>query len=818
MENISIRSDWQGKLIGRYQLEKLLGRGATSEVWLATDTQLRRQVAIKILPTSTNNQAYLRDFIYEARAAASLEHPHILGIHDFGEQELEPGEVVPYLVLPYVAGGTLAARMKEVSGPLPIQESLRYLRQAALAIDYAHSKRILHRDIKPANMLLRDDWLLLTDFGLAKVLGGTMQRGQTYAGSGTPAYMASEQIMGQAIPASDRYSLAVVAYQLFTGRTPFHGATPAETIAQQMHSPLPPPRSLNPQIPVTVENLLMVALSRNTELRPPSCLDLVNALQRAWMAGKQTEPNPDATLLAPWSKRLQDQLSALGPHSESGLGAEAPAWLTPPATSAPMTAVLPGVDNQPSQMAGNLQTLPDPNSTSGPPTPPDPFATDIGSGAVSMGGELVTPTYQPGLLERKVGRRSIVIGGAVAAVAAVAVGVGALAYGHPQTPPGSPKGSQITSTPAGPLNLVAGTPVLQLTGHTGAVWTASWHPGGRYLMTAAEDGNIMLWDIATALKNTSSGAALTIPFKKWTVAGIKFQNVTDGVCWSKDGKYLVVGQDLNDKAYVLDAFGSASIPTVYKDLERGMLGDTTIYGCVAAGPTNAHFTIINSLTSGSQLQTWRLGQTDLPEVNYDVPDEVYLCRWSSDSSMLAAITGAFANKNGFYLWDKAHPLKPRYVARPQRNKFLTFAVIADTIAWSPTDPHLLLVSDADQALIWDVRKDQPLLILNAAVSSSIPVISKLSWSPNGRYVAGSYDPTGDNTKIVINPQIMIWDIQTLLKQAIPGTPQKPSLTFSPSAGALVHSKGLLDLSWSRDGRYLATSSLDNTVLIWQVDR
>ena len=244
MENTSIHTDWQGKLIGRYQLERVLGSGALSEVWLATDTRLRREVAIKLLPPATNDQSYLRDFVYEARAAASLEHPHILVIHDFGEGELD-GEVVPYLVFPYIAGGTLATRMKEADGPLPIQESLRYLHHAALAIDYAHSKRILHRDIKPANMLLRDDWLLLTDFGLARVLGGSMVRSQTSAGSGTPEYMAPEQIMGQATPASDRYSLAVVAYQLFTGRPPYHGTTPVETITRQMHDPLPPPRSFS---------------------------------------------------------------------------------------------------------------------------------------------------------------------------------------------------------------------------------------------------------------------------------------------------------------------------------------------------------------------------------------------------------------------------------------------------------------------------------------------------------------------------------------------------------------------------------------------
>src|SRR5258708_30544004 len=100
--------NWQGQLLGRYRAEQLIGRGSTSEVWLSTDTLLCRQVVLKIRPaTLVGEQGYVQDFTNEARAAASLEHPHILGIHDFGEQEIGPGQVVPYLVMPYVPRGTL---------------------------------------------------------------------------------------------------------------------------------------------------------------------------------------------------------------------------------------------------------------------------------------------------------------------------------------------------------------------------------------------------------------------------------------------------------------------------------------------------------------------------------------------------------------------------------------------------------------------------------------------------------------------------------------------------------------------------------------
>lgn len=812
MEQLPLRNDWQGKLIGRYQLEKLLGRGGASEVWLATDTQLRRQVAIKLLPPALNDQAYLRDFIYEARAAASLEHPHILGIHDFGEQEIEPGEVVPYLVIPYVAGGTLATRMQNATGPLPLQESLRYLRQAALAVDYAHSRRILHRDIKPANMLLRDDWLLLTDFGLAKVLGGTMLRGQTYAGSGTPEYMAPEQIMGQAQPASDRYSLAVVAYQLFTGRTPFRGSTPTETISKQMQEPLPSPRSLNPRIPINVENLLTIALSRNPDLRPPSCLALVDALQKAWMTGTQTEPNPEATLLAPWSKRWQDM--GVTPDTPS-ISASQPAnqsW-TPPVAN---TTVLPP---HPSQSAS---TRPDANQTESPAPPLDPFATNTSEGTFisnrSTGVQTTHPVYQPGLLERKVGRRPILIGGAVAAALVIGGGVGALQYVRTR---GNAAQQGLASTPTpvpGPRNLISGQPVLQLTGHTKDVWTASWHPNGRTLMTASTDGFIMLWDIAAALQNNPPGTTISTPGQKLSVAGIKFQNITDSVSWSKDGKKIIAGATFNDKAYVLDVAHPSATPVIYRDLDLSTIGSGAIYVNVAAGPTNDTFIIINGEITGTQAQLWRFGQTDLPVVNYDVADQLDTLLWSPNGSMLAATTGVLAKKTGFYVWDRNAPTKPRLYTTPQRDGALAFAVITNTIAWSPVNPHLLLVSNVDQALIWDIRKDQPLYILSAQVDKTIPEISKLSWSPNGRYIAASYDPTGDNTNLSLSPRIFIWDVQAILKQPPSTTPQPPSLTFSSPVGSPAHVQGITDLKWSPDGRYIATASFDKTVIIWKVDK
>src|SRR5437879_1209479 len=128
--------DWQGRMLGRYQLLQLLGRGGMGVVWLADDTQLRRQVAVKLLPTVlAEDKNYLQSFANEARTAASLDHPHILRVHDFGQEQTAEGGMITYLIMPYIAGGTLRDRIRNVRGLLPLEESMQYLRQAAIAID-----------------------------------------------------------------------------------------------------------------------------------------------------------------------------------------------------------------------------------------------------------------------------------------------------------------------------------------------------------------------------------------------------------------------------------------------------------------------------------------------------------------------------------------------------------------------------------------------------------------------------------------------------------------------------------------------------------
>jgi len=273
-------------MLGRYRLLRRIGKGGMGEVWLGEDPRLRRQVAIKTLPLlGQSNAEYSRRFEQEARAAAALNHPHILPVHDYGEQVVANGQVVTYIVMAYVQGGSLAERIAMLDHDnrgMPLNDIMSYLSQAAEAIDYAHSLGVLHRDIKPSNMLLRsDNWLLLADFGIARILSEPGQNTQAGLGFGTPEYMAPEQAQGKAEAASDNYSLAVIAYQLSTRRLPFSGDTPYATTIQHIMTPPPPPRQINPSISPAVEQVLLRGLAKEPAQRPPSARAFVAELHSA---------------------------------------------------------------------------------------------------------------------------------------------------------------------------------------------------------------------------------------------------------------------------------------------------------------------------------------------------------------------------------------------------------------------------------------------------------------------------------------------------------------------------------------------------------
>ncbi len=242
-----LRTALEAKLQAQYRIVRLLGRGGMGAVYLARDIALDREVAIKVVRTDSSAREIHDRLRREARTAAKLSHPNIVPLHAFGEVE-----GMPYFVMGYVRGESLATRLRR-DGKLPEEEARRILADLAEALDHAHRQGVVHRDVKPDNVLIDDESgrALLTDFGVAKALGGSETLTALGGVVGTPAYMSPEQAAGRADidGRSDIYSLGIMAYAALSGRLPFEGKTAAEMLTKHLTQDPPPLRSLAPALP-----------------------------------------------------------------------------------------------------------------------------------------------------------------------------------------------------------------------------------------------------------------------------------------------------------------------------------------------------------------------------------------------------------------------------------------------------------------------------------------------------------------------------------------------------------------------------------------
>ncbi len=257
------RVEFQGLLINeRYLVRERLGEGGDATVYRAEDRHLRRTVAIKFLrPELRADPTFVARFEREARSAAQLNHPHIVPVYDYGE-----AAGTYYLVMEYLAGGDLRARLRQ--GALPLAVALRLAAEVAEALGAAHALGIVHRDIKPANILLTDDdHAKVTDFGIAKILAVPALTA-TAALLGTPHYHAPEQASGDPItPATDVYALGVVLFEMLAGQRPFEGESFVQVAMQHLHVPPPALEALNPAVPPAVAALVARALAKDPAAR-----------------------------------------------------------------------------------------------------------------------------------------------------------------------------------------------------------------------------------------------------------------------------------------------------------------------------------------------------------------------------------------------------------------------------------------------------------------------------------------------------------------------------------------------------------------------
>lgn len=315
-----------GTVLGRYRLLERAGTGGMSEVWKAEDETLKRTVAVKvILGPVAQDPTFRERFLREARLVAGLEHPNVLPVYDYGSATID-GADLSYLVMPLVPGGSLKSR---VAGPVPPPLAVTWLAAIASALDHAHAKGILHRDIKPANVLMDSQGRpLLADFGLARSVDATSGLTATGTVMGTPLYMAPEQATGGALDGrADGYALAIVAFELLSGRVPFIADSPLAVLHQQVTAPPPPLSAVLPGSPAAADAVLVKALAKKREDRYASCGAFVRALGDALGV-------PSAAATVP--QTMPESGSRLQTVVSKDFGA--------PALAAPASAPTPGAD------------------------------------------------------------------------------------------------------------------------------------------------------------------------------------------------------------------------------------------------------------------------------------------------------------------------------------------------------------------------------------------------------------------------------------------------------------------------------------------
>ena len=270
-----------GENVGPYRIIEQLGQGGMATVYKAYHAALDRYVALKVLhPAFGEDPSFEARFQREAKLVAKLEHPNIVPVYDYSEHEKQP-----FLVMKFIEGETLKARMAR--GPLTTDELGKIIETIGAALAYAHKMGILHRDIKPSNVLLAiDGSIFLADFGLARIASAGES---TLSGDmimGTPQYISPEQALGKKDldEGTDIYSFGVMLYEMVVGQVPFSADTPFSIIHDHIYTPLPIPHVINPNVPETVERVLLKALSKDRADRYATVSEMVAAFQEGWRA------------------------------------------------------------------------------------------------------------------------------------------------------------------------------------------------------------------------------------------------------------------------------------------------------------------------------------------------------------------------------------------------------------------------------------------------------------------------------------------------------------------------------------------------------
>jgi len=515
--------DRVGQRLGNYHLMRLLGRGGFAQVYLGEHLRLGTQAAIKLLFTHLPEDDVER-FLAEARSLARLEHPHIIRILDFDVEQN-----IPFLVMSYAPNGNLRQRYPKGTR-LPLDIILIYLKQAAGALQCAHDARLVHRDIKPENMLLdRRNDMLLSDFGIAVVAHSTRSQ-STQEITGTVSYMAPEQIQGKPRPASDQYSLGVVAYEWLCGCLPFHGTT-AEITTQHLHANPPPLHEQVPGIPPVIEAVVLKALQKDAHRRFASVQEFATAFEKAcqgYLPLTTLMSRNSTSWLTTATPRLEEVSfyasptlaeSKLQPPTRGNSGISRRTLLVGAISIVGLVGISGGFGlwalSQQRRMGSTLVTYVG-HLSSVATVAWSPDGTRIASGSWDQTVQIWNATS---------GAHPYIYRGHTTNVNAVAWSPARTGQ-HIASASGNSffKGEHVVQV----WDAATKTHLLTYSGHTLPVHTVAWSPDGNHIASGSEDKTVQVWD--------ASNGNLILSFSRHT-------GLVSSVAWSPDGNHIASGSE-----------------------------------------------------------------------------------------------------------------------------------------------------------------------------------------------------------------------------------------------------------------------------------
>lgn len=655
-------NDRLGQQLGNYRLIRVLGQGGFADVYLGEHVYLKTQAALKVLQMRVAGED-TAGFFNEARTIASLKHPHIVRVLDFGVER-----DIPYLVMDHAPLGTLRQRYPR-GNQLPLTVIITYVKQIASALQYAHERRLVHRDVKPENILLESDSdILLSDFGIALVAQSSRYQ-NTQETAGTIAYMAPEQLQGKPRPASDQYALGIVVYEWISGDRPFHGSF-TEMFSQHLFVPPPPLYQKVPSLSHDIDSVIQTALAKDPQQRFPTVQAFAEALEQAIQKSLPTVIVPPRGLQQPGQSSLRNPVSGSSidmtvkaeprtfPRRALLLGATglvvaggAVTWLALARNSSPGTASI-----------NSSQTSP---STSHTPSPAisrpigylfltyQGHSASVGTVAWASDGQRIVSgsgdrTAQ--IWDANSGTTLVTFRGHTGPVQSVAW---------------SPDGKHVVSCGDDRTvqiwDAASGNPISNLIGHSDTVWEVAWSPDGNYIASASNDKTVRVWDVHTAE---------TI----YTYQG--HSDFVYTVAWSSDSTRLVSGS--NDQTVQVWEARSGIQVYIYRK-------HTSLITTVDWSPDG---TQIASGSRDKTVQIWNAASGNTTVLYQRHVHQVNTALWSSDGKRIASSS----NDDTVHLWDAASGVNQFIYSRHTGYVW--------SAAWSPDGRRVASASIDKTVQVW----------------------------------------------------------------------------------------------------------------------